>query len=248
MINSTILQLPITVDIDIKEVVGYTLSKIKSKEKAIITFINPHSFYIAKNNISYLQNLKKFNLILPDGIAITKAVEILLKQNSERISFDSSSLALPIFKLCADNNFSIMLIGGKIGVSEKCSEIIKKLYPEISIKSALNGFVEHDEIYKEILKINPDIIICGMGAPKQEEFAVNLIKKTNWNGVLFTCGGYFDQMLESGINYYPALIDKYNLRWAYRLFKEPKRLWRRYLIEYRIFIFKFLLAWFGYEK
>lgn len=73
-----------------------------------------------------------------------------------------------------------------------------------------------------------------MGSPLQEQFALDL-KKSGYNGVVFTCGGFLHQTAR-GIKYYPEWVNKYNLRAFYRLFHE-KGLWGRLynvLIEFPI--------------
>lgn len=60
------------------------------------------------------------------------------------------------------------------------------------------------------------------------------MKAQGWRGWGFTCGGFLDQ-LGSGLYYYPQWVDQMNLRFAYRLLKEPRRLWRRYFFEYSRF-------------
>ena len=69
-----------------------------------------------------------------------------------------------------------------------------------------------------------------MGVPLQERFLLQLTD-AGWNGVGITCGGFLDQ-LSQGVQYYPGWINSLNLRWAYRLMREPGRLWRRYLLDY----------------
>jgi exopolysaccharide biosynthesis WecB/TagA/CpsF family protein len=73
-----------------------------------------------------------------------------------------------------------------------------------------------------------------MGTGKQELFLQGLANR-GWHGIGITCGGYLDQ-LSGGFNYYPAVVDRLNLRFAYRLIKEPRRLWRRYLLDYPRFV------------
>ncbi|MGE3623585.1 MAG: WecB/TagA/CpsF family glycosyltransferase, partial [Bdellovibrionales bacterium] len=62
-----------------------------------------------------------------------------------------------------------------------------------------------------------------------------------YGGLAITCGGFFDQYLE-GDKYYPDWVDTWNLRFAWRLYKEPRRLWKRYLIDYQFFIWTALGA------
>jgi len=74
-----------------------------------------------------------------------------------------------------------------------------------------------------------------MGSLVQESFLLALMG-SGWRGLGFTCGGFLDQ-LSNGFNYYPKLVNALNLRWAYRLAKDPRRLWRRYLLDYPVFAF-----------
>jgi N-acetylglucosaminyldiphosphoundecaprenol N-acetyl-beta-D-mannosaminyltransferase len=77
-----------------------------------------------------------------------------------------------------------------------------------------------------------------MGGIAQEDFLISLADQ-GWKGCGFTCGGYLDQ-LDDGLRYYPGWVDRLNIRFAYRLFREPQRLWRRYLIDYREFCILYL--------
>ena len=61
------------------------------------------------------------------------------------------------------------------------------------------------------------------------------LRAQGFSGLGFTCGGFLDQLAESQ-HYYPAWIDKADLRWLYRLCKEPRRLLRRYTLDYAPFI------------
>ncbi|MNN73388.1 UDP-Gal:alpha-D-GlcNAc-diphosphoundecaprenol beta-1,4-galactosyltransferase [compost metagenome] len=79
-----------------------------------------------------------------------------------------------------------------------------------------------------------------MGTPRQEDFLIEL-QESGWLGVGFTCGGYFDQLNSAdGGLYYPGFIDRYNMRWAYRIYKEPKRLWKRYFVDYPVGMLAFV--------
>ena len=95
-----------------------------------------------------------------------------------------------------------------------------------------------------VLKLNPDIVVCGMGTPTQELFLADLVKM-GWEGNGFTCGGFFHQT-KSEINYYPNFIDRFHLRYFYRLYKEP------YLIKrvgsYFLFLLFFLIDAINYIK
>jgi len=77
-------------------------------------------------------------------------------------------------------------------------------------------------------------VLCGMGVPHQERFLLTL-KNAGYGGLMISCGGFVDQ-LAAAQRYYPAWVDKLELRWAWRIYQEPRRLWRRYLVDYWPFI------------
>ena len=75
-------------------------------------------------------------------------------------------------------------------------------------------------------------------APEDLRDVLLALVEAGWRGCGFTCGGYLDQ-LGGGMRYYPAWVDRANLRFAYRLLREPRRLWRHYLIDYQGFTLLF---------
>ena len=125
-----------------------------------------------------------------------------------------------------------MLIGGRPGVAAQAASRLAEAVEGLRVVEAMSGFCNYAEYGSAVRATKPDIIICGMGAPRQEELLVRLCRNGGWKGLGYTCGGYFDQLQER-LNYYPLLIDKLNLRWLYRMIKEPRRLCRRYVIEYQ---------------
>ena len=102
--------------------------------------------------------------------------------------------------------------------------------PAFDIAGVIDGFRHPDAIARAVEELRPDIVICGMGSGLQEAVLLKL-RERGWRGWGFTCGGYLDQ-LQTELSYYPRWVDRTNLRWAYRLAREPDRLWRRYLIDY----------------
>jgi N-acetylglucosaminyldiphosphoundecaprenol N-acetyl-beta-D-mannosaminyltransferase len=127
----------------------------------------------------------------------------------------------------------MVLIGGEPEVAEKARARILEHFPGLRIAATFDGYGEIEAKVRAIKELQPDIVICGMGGVRQESFLLRL-RGQGWRGWGFTCGGYLNQ-LHDGMSYYPPWIDATNLRWAYRLVREPGRLWRRYLIDYSHF-------------
>jgi N-acetylglucosaminyldiphosphoundecaprenol N-acetyl-beta-D-mannosaminyltransferase len=84
------------------------------------------------------------------------------------------------------------------------------------------------QLVAEINASGADIVMVGMGVPIQEKWVAKYASQVT-APVLITVGGYFDHVLRR-VDCYPAWVHRHKLNWLYRLVKEPRRLWRRYLL------------------
>jgi N-acetylglucosaminyldiphosphoundecaprenol N-acetyl-beta-D-mannosaminyltransferase len=198
----------------------------------LVTFANPGTaVLVRRQNMAALYD--KFDIVAPDGIAMAKAIQLLHRLPAVRISFDSTSLAPIVFAIAAQTGSRVALCGGRPGVAEQARRQLVAAYAKLNIIGTLHGYTPQPTMIATLCEWAPDIVICGMGGIVQERFLL-MLKTHGWSGVGFTCGGYLDQ-LSQGVQYYPTVINALNLRWAYRLAKEPGRLWRRYLVDYPTF-------------
>jgi N-acetylglucosaminyldiphosphoundecaprenol N-acetyl-beta-D-mannosaminyltransferase len=172
----------------------------------------------------------RFDIVATDGIAMVQGVKWLHHLPVVRLSFDSTSLAPPILRLVERYDGSVVLCGGQPGVAERAAQVLRAGYSRLRIVATFDGYTDAEVQIAQICRLSPQLVICGMGPVRQEWFLTTLAD-WGWSGVGITCGGYLDQ-LGQGLQYYPAAINALNLRWAYRLYKEPGRLWRRYLLDY----------------
>ena len=112
-------------------------------------------------------------------------------------------------------------------------------YPGISRISAYDGFGESpQEALQYILKDKSDLVLVGMGMGRQEAFLLKLID-AGWRGAGLCVGGFFDKLANPELEYQPW-AEKTRLRFLGRLVREPRRLSRRYFIDYQRFILLFL--------
>ena len=203
------------------------------QDAVLVTFVNPGVVPLARRSASFQQSLREFDIVLPDGIGMCAAIHWLHGLRAKRVSFDTTSLAPALFARARSRRLTIALVGGAPQVAEQaCAQIVAH-FPGIQIVAALDGYGDTAAKASVVRQLRPDIVVCGMGSERQEAFLIEL-KRQGWRGWGFTCGGYFDQLI-GGIAYYPRWVDAANLRWAYRLAREPGRLWRRYFIDYSHF-------------
>ena len=117
--------------------------------------------------------------------------------------------------------------------------IIQNSFPFLNIVGYHHGFINGQEslIANEIIDINPDVVVVGMGALVQDRFAV-LLRDLGCRSSIYTCGGFLHQTVNR-INYYPKWINRLHLRTLYRLIKEPY-VWKRVILYYPRFVCKYI--------
>ena len=135
-----------------------------------------------------------------------------------------------------------IIVASKQEQVEKAVEIIREKYKSINIIGYRNGYFANEEEKnkeaKHIVELNPDFVIVGMGAIMQESFLLK-IKKAGYLGIGFTCGGFIHQTARGEADYYPGWINRMNLRFLYRMWKEPHTR-KRYFIAGLFFPARFV--------
>lgn len=209
------------------------------ENQELITFLNHYSYQIARKHVSEFQ---RFDRIYCDGILLTWVLRVLGK-NCHRKSFDMTSLAPVVFQNAVDKNLEVALVGGEEGIAKSAAGILKSRFPGLRVGFTCSGFFESSKqrqsVLRELAEASPDIVICGMGTPYQEKFLLDLVD-AGWIGSGYTCGGFFHQTAKKGAEYYPSWVDRYNLRWAYRIYDEPK-LFKRYSVGLVTFFYRLIL-------
>ena len=143
-------------------------------------------------------------------------------------------------------------IGGKcffMGSSEKVLELIKEkaktIYPNILIETYSPPYKSEfsDEDNQAIIHIinqaKPDLLWIGMTAPKQEKWTYSHWNELNIHCHVGTIGAVFD-FFAGTMQRAPVWWQEHSLEWLYRLLKEPKRMWRRYIIGNTLFIYNIM--------
>ena len=196
----------------------------------IYTFLNPVSYLDARRN---KQLFDEFDGIFVDGSILIGAIQIFYNKKINRRSFDMTSVAPALFDYSIKNSKSIYIVGAKEEELKMVINVLKHSYPKLNVIGYRNGYFnsqkEKEEEYEKIISTSPDFLIVGMGIIYQERFLVE-IKNRGFEGIGFTCGGFISQTAKGKdkIDYYPEWVDKYNVRFLYRMYKE-KHTRKRYL-------------------
>jgi len=197
----------------------------------VVTFLNPYSLL---KIIESGTDLHKFDKLCIDGVALKMFLGWVYRdKNIQRLSFDFTSVANGFFKRAADASEKGFILGSDEQSNATFLTKISSMYPGLSVEGRsgyFNGDEDLSNYLENLAKTDFDFVIIGMGAVKQEEVA-NALVDFGFKGRIYTCGGFIHQTAMSGGKYYPWLVNKLQLRFAYRMFKEPTTV-RRYLLDY----------------
>ena len=210
--------------------------------KIIINTINPHSFCVAVKEKRFKEALIKSDILIPDGIGIVWALKVLNKIKISRIT--GADMHNHLLNLAEINTLKVFYLGASESTLLMIQEKLKIEHPSVKVgyfsPKFKNEFsVEESlEMIKNVNKYSPDILFVGMTAPKQEKWCYKFKNELNAN-IIVSIGAVFD-FYAGTVNRAPKIMIKLNLEWFYRLYKEPKRMWRRYLINNFKFVFYIL--------
>ena len=219
--------------------------------KLLINTINAHSFNTAKKDQLFADALTNGDVLIPDGVSIVKACRWIKakSQPKERIagwdlfSFEMEKLERESegLRTKGEESKTVMFMGS----SQKVLDLIVKRaavdYPHLKVVTYSPPykpeFSDEDNraIIDAINDANPDLLWIGMTAPKQEKWTYSHWKELNIHCHVGTIGAVFD-FFAGTVERAPLWWQEHGLEWLYRLLKEPKRMWRRYIIGNTLFL------------
>ncbi len=216
------------------EAVSYVGTMAKEGRGAFVVTPNVDHMIKLTRDKEFARIYKDADLILADGVPLLWFAKGLGDPIPEKVS--GSDLFPKVCKMAADEGLSVFLLGGNEGVAKKAAEKLKERYAALQIAGTYCppfGFEkdekEIDRIVGMLSEAKPDILFVGLGAPKQEKF-FDSIRERVQIPVAIHVGASFD-FVAGTVKRAPKWMSKVGLEWFYRLIKEPKRMFKRYLID-----------------
>jgi N-acetylglucosaminyldiphosphoundecaprenol N-acetyl-beta-D-mannosaminyltransferase len=168
------------------------------------------------------------DLISADGMSVVFASRLGSASVPERVCttdgfHDAAAIA-------AERGARFFFLGATDEVNALAVERIRALYPKLEIVGHRNGyfgFEDEPAIVDEINRSQPDVLWIGLGVPRQEQFVAHNLHRLTSVGLAMTCGGLFD-FLAGKATRAPNWMQAAGLEWAYRMWREPRRLTWRY--------------------
>lgn len=203
-----------------------------------LAFCNAHLVNLAAHEPELRDQLAGF-LILPDGIGVDLGSLMLhgaaFPANLNGTDFTPALLAAEARAL------RVALVGGKPGVAERAAAKLAQDYPRHRFEAVSHGFFTQAEevgVLARLAAARPDLVLVAFGNPLQERWIAQ--KLTPLHGTVAAGVGALFDFLANEVPRAPDAIRDLRLEWLYRLWLEPGRLWRRYLIGNPVFLMRVL--------
>jgi N-acetylglucosaminyldiphosphoundecaprenol N-acetyl-beta-D-mannosaminyltransferase len=237
---------PDTINIGGIEILNLTRSEhidfledhIKKNIPANIGYVNQHVFLLAQKNETLKKLLESFYLI-PDGMGIYLASKILFGKKGFKEKIISTDLWYQLLERSSENYFKLSFLGGSEVAGKSLMRLLLKTYDKIKIKD----IITNPEFFNSKNKYNfnlqkADILFVGLGTPMQEKWIVNCAG--NKNIPVKIAVGSAIEFFSNHIKRAPAFLTILGFEWLFRLVKEPRRLWKRYIIGIPVFLYKII--------
>lgn len=218
------------------EFIEKIISWVTKREKRKVSYLNVHSIVKCFNNPSYFSAISSTDLLYPDGWGPAILGKMFGSHSLKRVN--AADFIDRFFLILEQLEAKIYLLGCEQQTLVETVKKIQKKYKSITICGFHHGFFNKAQeklIIKELRSKKPNLILIGMGTPKQEQWVHD-----NWqklpSAVYWTVGGLFYYI--SGLkSRAPVWMRKLSLEWFYRLLQEPRRLGVRYTIGNLLFFY-----------
>ena len=193
-------------------------SEILRTGGATLSFVSPANFY-AWHRAGF--DPDGINHLFIDSISLVRLMRRLDRpERYRRRSFDFTSLAGELFAFALQKAAPVLVIGATEDKNAQAQANLVARYPGLQIEGA-DGYLQPAEIVRQIANFaarHPaGLVLLSLGAPKQD-VVLAAVSGQFQNLTVMTSGGFIEQISEA-LDYYPALIDRLNLRWLYRAYR-----------------------------
>ncbi len=208
---------------------------IAGDRRIVIGNHNLHSLYLVRHDHEMRGFFADADLAYIDGMSLILSGKVLglpLKR-SQRVTF--LDVVDTFMQDAAANGWRLFFLGAKPGVAERAASRIREHCTGIILETSDGYFdaapasAENRAVIAQIRAFRPNVVLVGMGMSRQEYWVLNHRHEVDAN-VTIVLGGIFDY-LSGDIPTPPRRIGQIGFEWLFRLCCEPRRLWRRYLVE-----------------
>jgi len=236
--------------VDMEKATAILEARIKGGEKGYICLAGVHGIMEAQRDPTLKSIFAKALLVAPDGMPTVWIGHMQGFDDMRRVF--GPDLMIEIFAREEFRNCVHFFCGGEPGVAENLRDALLRRFPWAKIVGTYSPpfrtmtAEEEGELAALVRSLQPDIIWVGLSTPKQERFMARYLPLLDTKLMIGVGAAY---LFHTGaIRDSPQWVKRAGLQWMHRLFQEPSRLWRRYLLNNPFFIFSVLLQILGLKQ
>ena len=230
-----------------EEYINRITEDIKQGTGGYVCFSNVHMLIEANDNKEFAGVVNGAKYAFPDGFPIAKSFNILYHQNQDRIA--GMDFLPDYLEVCNREGFKVGFVGSTDEILKQVKDKISKELRNVEVTALISppfGKPWDNDAYIEMInKSGTDLVFVALGCPKQEKWMHQNYEKID--AMLFGIGGALPTYVGE-IKRAPQWMCDYGLEWLYRLYKEPRRMFKRYLYTNTKFSFLLIREFFRFKK
>ncbi|MGQ9669926.1 MAG: WecB/TagA/CpsF family glycosyltransferase [Desulfosoma sp.] len=216
-----------------EQLTAWVVKAVEERRKVIVGNHNLHSVYLYYHHPRFRAFCDAASVIHVDGMSLVLLAKLLgvpLRAEHRTTYVD---WIVPLMQTAAQKGYRVFHLGGRPGVGEKAAGVLRRSAPGLQIQTHHGYFdtkgPENEAVLYILADYQPHILMVGMGMPRQEAWILDNIQALPTH-VILNSGACFD-FVAGVVPMPPRWMGRLGLEWLYRLLSEPRRLWKRYLVE-----------------
>jgi N-acetylglucosaminyldiphosphoundecaprenol N-acetyl-beta-D-mannosaminyltransferase len=224
---------------DREGIVDAVTAALAAGEKLMVSYLNPFYARATAGDARLAEVVDGFDIVQPDGWGVVygaRAAGIAVPQRAAIEDFER-----PLFEWMAEHGHSVFLFGSEPGIAEEAGRTLRTSFPGLVVAGTQHGWLDveagHPGVFDDadaervaaaVESSGAGLVLVGLPTPLQQDWAARYGPGLS-APVVMTAGAYFDKLAEK-LDWYPRWMESARLGWAYRVWREPRRLLPRYTV------------------
>lgn len=217
---------------DMQQAVAHVDAVLQSNGSSVIFTANVDHVVRYNNDAEFRRYYRSADLVFADGTPLLWSARLLRRGLYARVT--GVDLMAALCSLAASRGYRCFLLGAKPETLSKAQRALLQRFPSLQITGSHHGYFDDSTPVLELIRqARPHLLFVGMGSPRQEKWIAEHHEQLS--GIVMPVGGSFE-VLAGEKKRAPRLIQRLGLEWTWRLGQDPRRLWKRYLVEDLVFL------------
>ena len=221
--------------LSIEQMITLTSRAVERGEQRLVGSVNLHELYLWHRDETMRAFARRADWLRVDGMPVVWLARGLgwPLARSDRVTW--VDFIGPLMAAAAREGWRVFHLGCRPGVGESAAARLRRDHPGLEVATrhgffdASPGHPDNEALLDAITRFQPQVLLVGMSMPRQERWILENLDRLPAN-VIYTCGACFEYVA-GVLPTPPRWAGMAGLEWAFRLAAEPRKLWRRYLVE-----------------